>query len=48
MTVSSQTIVKQGTIVCHVCEKEIEAVDNDGVKIWYGICDECADKKKKE
>lgn len=42
------TVVKQGTIVCQVCGKEIGAVENvDSVKTWYGICKECANKKKK-
>ncbi|NMD72604.1 GapA-binding peptide SR1P [Bacillus sp. DNRA2] len=45
---STQTLVKQGTIVCQECGKEIAAVGNvNGVKIWYGICPECTTNKKK-
>ncbi|WP_144061468.1 GapA-binding peptide SR1P [Bacillus sp. 1NLA3E] len=45
---SSIAVVKQGTIVCQVCGKEIGAVENvDSVKTWYGICHECVIKKKK-
>lgn len=45
---STQTLVKQGTIVCQDCGKEIAAVGNvNGVKTWYGICPECATNKKK-
>jgi len=33
--------VKQGTIVCQVCGKMIEAVESqEGVKTWYGKCTE--------
>jgi hypothetical protein len=38
--------VKQGTIICQVCGKEIDAVDTEeGVKVWYGICTGCSEKK---
>ncbi|WP_157273206.1 GapA-binding peptide SR1P [Neobacillus bataviensis] len=41
--------VKQGTIICQVCETEIDMVDSiDGVKTWYGVCTECSQEKKEE
>ncbi|WP_338448799.1 GapA-binding peptide SR1P [Niallia oryzisoli] len=46
---SDQAVVKQGTIICQECGKEIDAVENtNGVKTWYGICRDCADIKEKE
>ncbi|WP_187118959.1 GapA-binding peptide SR1P [Bacillus marasmi] len=45
---STQTIVKQGTIICQECGKEIAAVGNvNGVKTWYGVCTDCNSEKKK-
>ena len=38
--------IKQGTIVCQVCEKVIETVDSPEVKIWYGMCSDCLNEKK--
>ncbi|WP_342048345.1 GapA-binding peptide SR1P [Bacillus sp. OTU530] len=39
--------VKQGTIICQVCEKVIDAVDSsEGVKTWYGVCTNCCKEKK--
>ena len=39
--------VKQGTIICQVCEEIIDIVDSpDGVKIWYGTCKDCSKEKK--
>lgn len=44
-----QAVVKQGTIICQGCGKEIDADKNtNGVKTWYGICIDCADKKEKK
>lgn len=35
--------LKQGTIICQVCEKVIAIVDSpEGVKTWYGICKDCS------
>lgn len=44
---SEQTAVKQGTIICQECGKEIETVDcSEGVKTWYGVCNDCTNKEK--
>ncbi|WP_394236508.1 GapA-binding peptide SR1P [Niallia oryzisoli] len=46
---TDQAVVRQGTIICQVCEKEIDAVENtNGVKTWYGICKDCSDQKEKQ
>ncbi|WP_140456720.1 GapA-binding peptide SR1P [Priestia megaterium] len=43
---NKQVNVKQGTIVCQVCGKVIENVDNSkGVKTWYGKCSEDCSRK---
>ncbi|MFF2593683.1 GapA-binding peptide SR1P [Priestia megaterium] len=43
---NKQVNVKQGTIVCQVCGKVIENVDNsEGVKTWYGKCSEDCSRK---
>src|ERR671924_354216 len=40
--------VKQGTIICQVCEDVIDTVDSpEGVKTWYGVCKGCSKKKIK-
>jgi hypothetical protein len=39
--------VKQGTIICQKCEDVMDIVDSqEGVKTWYGICDDCSKEKK--
>ncbi|WP_342048348.1 GapA-binding peptide SR1P [Bacillus sp. OTU530] len=41
--------VKQGTIICQVCEKVIDVVDSsEGVKTWYGVCTDCCKEKKED
>ncbi|MHA2961412.1 GapA-binding peptide SR1P [Priestia megaterium] len=43
---NNQVNVKQGTIVCQVCGKVIENVENsEGVKTWYGKCSEDCSRK---
>ncbi|MEK1831201.1 GapA-binding peptide SR1P [Priestia megaterium] len=43
---TKQTNVKQGTIICQVCGKVIENVENyEGVKTWYGKCAEDCSRK---
>ncbi|MFP3124768.1 GapA-binding peptide SR1P [Ectobacillus funiculus] len=38
--------VKQGTIICQVCEDVIDTVDSpEGVKTWYGVCKSCSKKR---
>jgi hypothetical protein len=38
-----ETKVKQGTIICQVCEEVIDIVDSqEGIKVWYGICKSCS------
>ncbi|PLS04305.1 hypothetical protein CVD27_12035 [Neobacillus cucumis] len=40
---------KQGTIICQVCDKVIDIVDStEGVKTWYGMCQDCFQEKKEE
>jgi hypothetical protein len=39
--------LKQGTIICQVCEKVFAIVDSpEGVKTWYGICADCSKKEE--
>jgi len=46
---TSQTVIKKGTIVCQECGEEIDAVETkEGVKTWYGICQDCKDKKEQK
>jgi hypothetical protein len=41
--------LKQGTIVCQVCEKVIDIVDStEGVKTWYGVCTDCSEENKED
>ena len=41
--------VKQGTIICQVCEDVIDTVDSsEGVKTWYGVCKGCSKGKKED
>ncbi|MGF6947824.1 uncharacterized Zn finger protein (UPF0148 family) [Neobacillus sp. B4I6] len=42
-----QLKVKQGTVICQVCEKVIDIVEStEGVKTWYGKCPDCSQEKK--
>jgi len=46
--IAEQLKVKQGTIICQVCEDVIDTVDSpEGVKTWYGVCKGCSNKKIK-
>lgn len=39
--------LKQGTIICQVCEKVIDIVESpEGVKLWYGMCTDCSHERK--
>jgi len=41
--------VKQGTIICQVCEEVIDTVESpDGVKTLFGICTDCSEEKTEE
>lgn len=41
--------VKQNTIVCQECEKEIDTFDSsEGVKTWYGVCTDCSKGKNQD
>ena len=43
----NDTKVKQGTIVCQVCEEIIEVIEStEGVKTLYGICTDCSKEKE--
>lgn len=40
---AEETKVKQGTIICQVCEEVIDIVDSqEGIKVWYGMCKSCS------
>lgn len=42
-----QLTVKQGTIICQVCGDVMDEVESqEGVKTWYGICENCSNEKK--
>jgi hypothetical protein len=42
-------IEKQDTIICQMCEEVIDTVDStEGVKTWYGICQNCSQEKKED
>ncbi|WP_251027056.1 GapA-binding peptide SR1P [Bacillus sp. ISL-46] len=41
--------VKQGMIICQVCEEVIDIVDSpESVKTWYGMCTDCSKEKKED
>ncbi|MBM7654491.1 GapA-binding peptide SR1P [Neobacillus cucumis] len=42
-------IEKQDTIICQVCEEVIDTVEStEGVKTWYGVCQNCSKDKKED